>query len=165
MGISSQIMQRQTPGGLTLPLPSPLLAMLPDHLQGKPMQWWMQPANALGVAATTAKPAAFTTDSTHYLAAWYGCVSIRSSDDQTDLGNAFPATVTMADSHNLNYGPVAVPVDIRNVFGTATQPAIWPSPLIIEPNAGLTVQVTNLHAVTTANFRFAFLGVLISTNT
>lgn len=157
-------MMRQTPAGLTLPLPSPLLAMLPDELQGLPMSWWVQPANALALNPLAAAPAAFVTDSTHYLAAWYGCVSIRSSNDQTDLTLAFPATVQMTDTQNLNYGPAAVPADIRNVFGTASQPAVWPSPLIVKPNSGINVLVTNLHTTQAANFRFAFLGVLISTN-
>jgi hypothetical protein len=162
MGISSQVMQRQTPLGLTLPLPSPLLAMLPEDLQGRAMQWWVQPANALNVIHNAAGVAGFATDSSHFFAAWYGCVSIRSADDQTDLTLNFPATVLITDTHNLNYQPANVPADIRNVFGTATQPSIWPSPLIVEPNSGLNIAVTNLHNATAANFRFAYLGVLIS---
>lgn len=161
MGISEQVMQRQTPAGLVLPLPSPLLAMLPAFLQGRQMQWWTQPANALNLAALATAVAGFATDSTHYFAAWYGCVSVRTANDQADLPN-HPATVLITDTHNLNYQPANVPADIRNVFGTAQQPAIWPSPLIIEPNSGINVQVANLHAATAANFRFAYLGVLIS---
>ena len=164
MGATAAVQQRQTPAGLVLPLPSPLLAMLPDDLQGLPMQWWMQPADALNLAPLAAVVAPFTTDSSHYFAAWYGCVSIRSANDQTDLTLAFPATVAITDTRNDNYGPALRPVDIRNVFGTASQPAIWPSPLIIPPNSGLNIQVTNLHVATAANFRFCFLGMLISTN-
>ena len=164
MGITGSVMERQTPSGLTLPLPSPLLAMLPSNLQGKPMQWWAQPANALNVAALSPGVAQFVTDSNHYFAAWYGCVSVRAVGDQTDLTLNFPTTLTLTDVQNLNYGPPAVPNDLRNVFGSAAQPAIWPMPLIIAPNSGLIVTLQNLHATQAANYRFTWLGALILSN-
>lgn len=162
--ITSNIAQRQTPAGLTLPLPSPLLAMLPPALQGYPMQWWNQPVNFFPINHNTTAVQGFTTDNTHFLAAWYGCVSVRSNDNQTDEPN-MPLLVSITDTKNLNYNPAGFPIDVRNVFGSAQQPAVWPMPLIVANNGGLNLSLTNNHNANNLNVQFAFLGVLISVPT
>ncbi len=159
--IQRDTQQRQTPAGLTLPLPSPLLAMLPPFLQGQPMQWWNQPINWFPINHNTTLPGQFATDNSHYLAAWYGCMSVRSSDNQTDQPN-MPLMVQITDTHNLNYNPAQFPVDVRNVFGTAQLPAVWPAPIIIPPNSGLVIQLTNNHNANNLNVQASFVGVLIT---
>lgn len=153
---------RELPSGLVLPLPSPLIAMLPEELQGRPMQWFTQPINILGVAPGVTSPGNFVADRNHAFAAWFGTVSIRSNDNQTDRPSD-PATIAMTDTQNNQYNPAAFPVYITNAFGlSAAQPGLWPSPLVVMPNNGINLQVTNLHAANTNNFRFAFVGVLIT---
>jgi len=155
-------MLREGPSGLVLPLPSPMLAQLPERLQGKPMQWYVNPVNVLAVAATKSAPGSFQTDRTHAFAAWFGVVSIRSSDDQTDHPTD-PATVSMTDSQNNQYNPQAFPIYLTSAFGlTASLPAVWPAPLVVDPNNGINLNVTNLHAANTNNYRFAFIGQLIT---
>lgn len=153
--------QRQTPSGLTLPLPSPLLAMLPPGLQGRPMQWWNQPVNFFPINHNTAQQQGFTTDANHFFAAWYGCISVRSADNQTDEPN-MPLLVQITDTQNLNYNPANFPVDVRNVFGSAQLPAVWPAPLIIGPNGGLNFFLTNNHNANDLNVQIALVGMLIS---
>lgn len=152
---------RQTPAGLVLPLPSPLLAMLPPQLQGLPMQWWVQPINFFPINHNTAVSQGFQTDSAHYFAAWYGSISVRSSDNQTDRPNE-PLLVQITDLQNLNYNPANFPVDVRNVFGTAQLPAVWPSPLIVGPNGGMNFNLTNNDNANNLNVQIALLGMLIS---
>ena len=152
---------RQTPGGLVLPLPSPLLAMLPPALQGLPMQYWLQPINWLNLIHNTTIPGQFVTDSSHYLAAWYGCISVRSSDNQTDRPNE-PLFAQITDTHNLNYNPAQTPIDVRNFLGSAQLPAVWPAPLIVPPNSGLVMQLTNNDNVNALNVQVVFVGVLIT---
>lgn len=152
---------RETPSGLVLPLPSPLLAMLPEELQGLPMQWFTFPINVLALAPNTAAQGSFTCDRNHAFACWFGTVSIRSSDNQTDRPTD-PATYAMTDTQNNQYNPANFPILVQLSFGTsAASPGIWPSPLVVSENNGINLNVTNLHAANTNNLRFAFTGVLI----
>jgi hypothetical protein len=153
-------MLRQTPGGILLPLPSPLLAALPAELQGLPMQWFIEPLTMLAVAPGASATNTFQTDRTHAFAAWYGALKVRSADDQTDR-DADPAAFQMTDTNNLVYQPPQAPIDVALAWGNAKQPAVWPSPLVVGPNSGVTLTVTNQHAANTNNYRFAFMGVLI----
>jgi hypothetical protein len=151
---------RQNPSGLTLPLPSPLLAMLPPQLQGLDMQWWEFPIIMLAVPPLGSKTQQFTTDKNHAFAAFWGSLKVRSSDNQTDR-DADPAATTMTDTQNLAYQPPGVVIDIANTFGNAKQPAIWPVPLIVKTNNGIILTVTNQSNANTNNYNFCFAGALI----
>lgn len=153
-------MARNTPNGLVLPLPSPLLAMLPPDLQGYPMQWFVEPIVLLAIAPNTAKTGSFTTDNTHVFVAFYGCLKVRSNDNQTDR-DTDPAAFSMTDTQNLVYQPPAALIDIADVWGNAKQPAIWPVPLIVPTNGGINLTVTNQSNANTNNYNFAFMGCLI----
>lgn len=156
--------RRELPSGLVLPLPSPLIAMLPEDLQGKPMQWFTFPINVLALAPGVTSQGAFTCDRNHAFAAWFGTVSIRSSDNLTDRPTD-PFTVSMTDTQNNQYNPAGFPIYITNAFGiSAAQPGLWPSPLVVRENNGINLSVANLHNANTDNLRFAFVGVLITTN-
>lgn len=152
---------RQTPNGLVMPLPSPLLAMLPDALQGLPMQWFEEPIRIAGVAPNQPGTGQFTTDITHAFAAFYGALKVRSNDNQTDR-DADPASFSMTDTQNLQYQPPSVPIDITLTWGSGRQPALWPVPLIVKPNNGIILTVTNQSNANTNNYNFLFMGVLIT---
>jgi hypothetical protein len=151
---------RQSPGGLVLPLPSPLLAMLPPMLQDKPMQWFVQDVPVLALAPGVSKAGQFSTDQTHAYAAFYCSLDVRSADLQTDR-NADPASLTMTDTQNLVYQTAATTIPTVNVFGSGKQPAIWPVPLIVKQNNGIILTVTNESLANTNTYRFSFMGVLI----
>lgn len=153
---------RQTPGGLVLPLPSPLLAMLPPELQGRSMSWFAQPLFFQNLLATKTATQTFQVDPSYVFAAWYGLASIRTADDQTDK-SADPLTVSMTDSNNKFFNPNQTPNDLKNVFSTggAGLPAVWPSPLIVPGATGINVTLTNLHAADNLNVRLTFMGMLI----
>lgn len=151
---------RQSPNGLVLPLPSPLLAMLPEALQGLPMQWFVEPIIITGVAPSTAKQGSFTTDKNHAFVGFYGSLKVRSSDNQTDR-DADPAAFIMTDTQNLQYQPTSTLIDVTLVWGSGKQPAIWAVPLIVGPNSGINLTVTNQHLADTNNYNFGFIGVLI----
>lgn len=151
---------RQTPTGLVLPLPSPLLAMLPPELQGLPMQWFVEPIIILAVPPLTARTGQWTTDKNHAFAAFYGSLKVRSSDNQTDR-DADPAAFIMTDTQNQQYQPPGQLIDVANAWGNAKQPAIWPVPLVVGPNSGIILTVTNQSAANTNNYNFAFMGALI----
>lgn len=155
-------MFRGTPGGMVLPLPSPLYAMLPAELQGRPFQHFAMPIFIPALAPGKSATGSFTVDPNFTFAAWYGVVSIRSSDDQTDR-TSDPFTVSMSDSGNRFFNPSSTPLDLRTWFSTTgvNQPAVWPAPLIVPGATGINLTVTNLHAANTDNLRFAFAGILI----
>jgi hypothetical protein len=152
---------RQSPDGLVLPLPSPLLAMLPPEYQGFPMQWFVEPIIILAVAPTTSKQGTFTTDKNHAFATFWGSLKVRSQDNQTDR-DADPAVVSMSDTSNLQYQPQATGIDVALEWGNAKQPAIWPVPLLVKPNSGIILTVTNQSAANTNNYNFGFIGALIT---
>src|SRR3954451_3208031 len=110
--ITQAAMMRNTPGGLAMPLPSPLYAMLPAELQGRPYQWFAYPANALALAPGASNTVGFMVDPNFTFAAWYGVVSIRSNDNLVDR-SADPFTVSMSDTGNRFFNPNATPLDIR----------------------------------------------------
>ncbi len=151
---------RQSPGGITLPLPSPLLAMLPPMLQGYPMAWFIEPITILSVAPGASETEQFTTDSTHVHVSWWGSLKVRSADNQTDR-DADPSSYQMTDTQTLGYQPPGASIDTALVWGNAKQPAVWPVPLIVKQNNGIILTVTNEHAANTNNYFFAFVGVLI----
>src|SRR5665213_752774 len=134
--IQRDTMARNTPDGLVLPLPSPLLAMLPPALQGYPMQWFVEPIIMLAVPPLGTQTKGFTTDNSHVFVAFYGSLKVRSSDNQTDR-DTDPAAFTMTDTQNLVYQPPGTQIDTADVWGNAKQPAIWPVPLIIPTNNGI----------------------------
>jgi len=153
-------LNRQLPAGLTLPLPSPLLATVPAEYQNKPMQWFTMPITILALAAAATLPGSFNVDSQHAFIAWFGNVKLRSN---TDLVNrdGDPLFITMTDNQQNNYTPANATVDVENLFGSAKQPAIWPEPLVLAKNATLTITASNPAGGNTLNIRFAFVGVLI----
>lgn len=152
---------RQTPNGLTMPLPSPLLAMLPDVLQGLDMQWFVEPVRIAGLAPLQSNSGQFTTDKNHAFAAFYGSLKVRSNDNQTDR-DTDPAAYTMTDTANLVYQPQSTPIDTAGAWGSGKQPALWPVPLIVKPNSGIILTVTNQSSANTNNYNFLFVGVLIT---
>lgn len=160
--VTQAAMMRNTPGGMALALPSPLYAMLPAELQGRPFQWFAQPVNVLNLAPGVSATGNFTVDPAFTFAAWYGVVSIRSADNLTDRSTD-PFTVSMSDTGNRFFNPNQTPLDIRTTFSTvgASSPAVWPAPLIVPGSTGINVTVTNLHNANTDNLRFAFMGILI----
>lgn len=153
-------MMRNTPDGLVLPLPSPLLAMLPERLQGYDMQWFIEPIQILALAPNTTKTGNFTTDNTHVFVAFYGSLKVRSNDNQTDR-DADPAAFQMSDTQNLQYQPPSIFIDVADAFGNAKQPAVWPVPLIVKQNNGINLTVVNQSNANTNNYNFAFMGCLI----
>lgn len=151
---------RETPSGLTLPLPSPLMAMLPPNLQGYPMQWFVEPIDILAVTPLGTKSNQFTTDGTHVHVSFYGSLKVRSSDNQTDR-DADPATYSMADTLTLQYQTSGQLLDTSLVWGSAKQPAVWPVPLIVPQNSGIILTIVNQSTVNTNSYHFGFMGVLI----
>lgn len=151
---------RQSPDGVVLPLPSPLLAMMPPALQELPMQFFYEPVRMAAVAPLGSQTQQFTTDQTHVFVGFWGSLKVRSSDNQTDR-DADPAAILMTDTQNLQYQPPGVLVDVAGLFGNAKQPAIWPVPLIVKQNSGVIVTVTNQSNANTNNYNFLFVGVLI----
>lgn len=159
-------MLRQTPAGITLPLPSPLLGMLPPKLQKYPMKaFWLN----FPLAALLAAPASGAqvnvsagVNPNFWFAGWYGVISLRSSDNQTDRSTS-PLTATMTDNDNFQYQPQNTTTDIRNFLSTAgtSQPAVWASPLIIPPSGQITLTLQSLDTVNAVNARVTFVGVLI----
>lgn len=154
-------LDRQTPAGLTLPLPSPLLASLPAQYQNKPYQWFTMPVSILALAPAVTAPGSFLVDNRHVFCAWYGNVKLRSSNDLTNR-DGDPLFISMADNQQNNYTPANATVDVENLFGSAKQPAIWPEPILIEKNGQLTITASNPAGGNTLNIRFAFVGVLIT---
>lgn len=152
---------RQTPSGLVLPLPSPLLAMLPPALQSFPMQWFTFPIKIVSVAPLASASGQFTTDINHVFAAFWGSLKVRSGDNQTDR-DADPAAYVMSDTHNLQYQPPGTLIDVADTWGNAKQPAIWPVPLIIPQNNGIILTATNQSNANTNTYNFTFNGALIS---
>lgn len=153
---------RNLPSGLVLPLPSPLMAALPDYLQGKPQTWFAMPVDIPAVAPGQPGTGQFATDRNHAFVGWYGVVNIRSQDNLTDK-SADPWTVSMTDTQNNNYLPQGKQTFGTNLFGTgAANPGLWSGPLVVDPNNGVIVNVTNLHNADTLNFRFAFVGQLVT---
>lgn len=151
---------RETPSGLTLPLPSPLMAMLPPNLQGYPMQWFIEPVQILAVGPLATKTNGFTTDGTHVHVSFYGSLKVRSQDNQTDR-DTDPAAFSMADTLTLQYQTSGILVDTALAWGNAKQPAVWPVPLIVPQNSGINITIVNESNANTNNYNFAFMGVLI----
>lgn len=152
---------RQTPNGLVMPLPSPLLAMLPPVLQGLEMSWFQEPISILAVGPTLSKSGQFTTDKNHAFAAFYGALKVRDSTNQVD-NDADPAAFSMTDTQNLQYQPPSTLVDVTLTWGSGRQPALWPVPLIVKPNNGIILTVVNQDTANTNNYFFLYMGVLIT---
>lgn len=152
---------RQSPDGLVLPLPSPLLAMLPPVLQTMPMQWFVQRLQMAAVAPLGNQTQTWTTDQNHVHVSFWGALKVRSSDNQTDR-DTDPAAYTMADTQNLNYQNPGISIDVALTWGNAKQPAIWPVPLIVRQNNGISLNVINQSNANTNNYNFGFMGVLIT---
>jgi len=152
---------RQSPGGITLPLPSPLLAMLPPGLQGFPMAWFIEPITMLAVAPGASVTNQFTIDNTHVHVSWWGSLKVRSSDNQTDR-DADPAAYAMTDTQTLGYQPPGQKIDTTLTWGNAKQPAVWPVPLIVKQNNGVILTITNNSLANTNNYFFGFIGCLIT---
>lgn len=159
-------MERQTPAGIVLPLPSPLLGMLPPELQSMPMKifWANWPTFALTAAggATPQATLAWQNIPQYWFAAWFGVVSLRSSDNQTDRSTS-PLLAAITDNANTLYQTQGTQTDIRNFFSTAgiSQPAVWPQPMLVIPNGALTLTLNNLDTVNAINARPCAVGVLI----
>lgn len=164
------IQQRQTPGGIVLPLPSPLLAMLPPNLQGLPMTayWANFPLIALTAAggATPTATGTYNQNPNYWLAAWFGLASLRSTDNQTDRSTS-PLTAQLSDNNNTLFQPQGTATDIRNFFSTIgiSSPAVWVSPVLVPPSGALNLQLTNLDTVNAINARCTLVGVLIQVTT
>src|SRR5690242_2924031 len=114
--ITRDALGRETPAGLALPLPSPLLATLPAQYQAKPYQWFVMPLSILALAAATTSSGSFLVDNAHAFVGFYGTVKLRSSNDLTNR-DGDPLFVSMADNQQNNYTPANATVDIENVFG------------------------------------------------
>jgi hypothetical protein len=152
---------RNNPTGLVLPLPSPLLAMLPPEYQEFDMQWFIQPIIITPVAPLASANGQFTTDKNHAFASFYGSLKVRSTDNQTDR-DTDPAAFTMTDTQNLQYQPPSAVIDTANAWGSAKLPAIWPVPLLVKPNSGIILTVTNQSTANTNKYNFGFMGALIT---
>ena len=164
------VQQRSTPGGIVLPLPSPLLGMLPPRLQGLPMTayWANFPLAALTAAggATPSVQVTYNQNPNYWLAAWFGIISLRSSDNQTDRSTS-PLTATLTDNNNNQYQPNNTQTDIRNFLSTAgiSSPAVWPMPVLVPPSGALNLVLTNLDNANAINARVTLAGVLIQSST
>ncbi len=154
----------EVPAGVPNGMSSTLWASLPPELRGRPYQWFYQPVNILGVGPGLPGNGQFQVDNSYAaFACWYGVVSIRDNTAAHVDQSALPATVSMSGSGNQFYNPAQIPGELRTVFGIvgASQPAVWPAPLITPQGQLLNLQVVNLHNATTLDFRFTFHGVLI----
>jgi hypothetical protein len=125
------------------------------------MQWFTFPISILAVAPGTSKSNQFTTDKNHAFATFWGSLEVRDSTLQNER-NTDPAVYSMSDTSNLQYQPQATGVDIVLAWGNAKQPAIWPIPLLVKPNSGIILTVTNQHLANTNTYNFGFMGALIS---
>ena len=157
---------RQTPAGIVLPLPSPLLGMLPAFLQGLPMKvfWaaWQTFQLTVSGGATPSQTLPWTNSPNYWFAGWFGVVSLRSTDFQTDRSSS-PLTASITDNANTIYQTDGVQVDIRNFFSTAgiSAPAVWAQPLIVKPQGSLNLTLTNLDNANAISAQPVAMGVLI----
>lgn len=163
-------MLRETPGGIVLPLPSPLLGMLPPRLQELPMKvfWaaWAFFALTVSAGANPAATLAWQNSPNYWFAAWFGIISLRSGDRQTDR-SASPLTASLTDNALTSYQTQQQPVDVRNWFSTAgiSQPAVWPAPLLVRPNGTLNLTLTNQDTANDISAQPVAVGVLIGPTT
>jgi hypothetical protein len=155
------IARSNSPNGLVLPLPSPLLAMMPPELQGLPMEYFIQVCEMLAVAPLAQATDTWTVDKNHAFVAFVGNLKARSSDNQTNRDDD-PAAFSMTDTQNLQYQQPGQFIDVETVWGSGKQPAIWPVPLVAKPNSGITITVLNQDTANTNNYRFSFIGVLVT---
>lgn len=160
-------MERQTPGGIVLPLPSPLLGMLPPELQPLPMKvfWANFPLFSLAAspAAGASQTQTYQNPPNYWLAAWFGTASLRSSDEQTDRSSSPVVISNFTDNANTLYQTQGTQADIRNFFGVQgiSQPAVWAQPLMLIPNGALNLTLQSLDTANALHARITMMGVLI----
>lgn len=151
------------PGHLMVP-PSPFLGVLPPWMWEAPKELWTAPfiPQAATLAAGLNQTLNYQVDRNYYAVFYYGSLTVRASAAGKAIQAGFPLTFFLSTQNNDVYQPSGTTNDANNLFGTASQPAVWALPLILPPNTILNMLITNTHNATAVDVWPMLMGFLVN---